>query len=55
MSDNNKTASRKEMLIFLAVAFGVPYLMGLPMCLGYNSGADVSVFPLAQMLSLIHI
>lgn len=50
MSDNNKMASRKEMLIFLAIAFGVPYLMGLPMYLGHSSGADVSVFPLAQML-----
>ena len=50
MSDNNKTMSRKEILIFLAVAFGVPYLMGLPMYWGHSSGADVSVFPLAQML-----
>ena len=50
MSDNNKTVSRKEILIFLAVAFGVPYVMGLPMYLGHSSGADVSVFPLAQML-----
>lgn len=47
---NNPTASRTRMVLFVAVAFGVTYLMGIPLYFGYTSGADVNVFPLAQML-----
>lgn len=42
--------SRTRMAVFLAVAFGLTYLMGIPLGIGYYSGADVNLFPLAQML-----
>ena len=41
---NNPTASRTRMVLFVAVAFGVTYLMGIPLYFGYASGADVNVF-----------
>lgn len=50
MNEEKKSASRTELLIFLAIAYGVPYLMGIPMYFGHASGADVTAFPLTQML-----
>lgn len=49
MTEKNKTP-RKELWIFLAIAYGCPYLMGIPMYLGLKAGTDVSAFPLTQML-----
>lgn len=46
----NATHSRTRMVLFLAIAFGLTYLMGIPLYYGYVSGADVNVFPLAQMM-----
>lgn len=40
---------KKRLMIFAWVAFGVPMLMGIPMGILYNKGADVSLFPNAQM------
>ena len=50
MNEEKKSASRTELLIFLAIAYGVPYLMGIPMYFSHVSGADITEFPLAQML-----
>lgn len=50
MTEKNKSLSRKELWIFLAIAYGCPYLMGIPMYLGLKAGTDVSTFPLTQML-----
>lgn len=47
---NAKSASRTRMVLFLIIAFGLTYLMGIPLYFGYASGADVNVFPLAQMM-----
>lgn len=41
---------RKECLIFLAVAYGLPFLMGIPMGILFRAGQDLSAFPTAQML-----
>lgn len=40
---------KKQLLIFLSVAFVLPYLMGILMGYAYNRGIDVSFFPNAQM------
>lgn len=40
---------KKRLMIFAWIAFGVPMLMGIPMGILYNKGADVSLFPNAQM------
>lgn len=49
MTEKSK-ATRRELWIFLAIAYGCPYLMGIPMYLGLKAGTDVSAFPLTQML-----
>ena len=41
---------KRQMAIFLIVAYGVSYALGFFMWYGYAKGADVSVFPSAQML-----
>lgn len=40
---------KKQLWIFVAVAFGMPLLMGILMGISYYRGNDVSVFPNAQM------
>lgn len=50
MTEREQSCSRKELCIFLAIAYGCPYLMGIPMYLGLKAGADVTLFPFAQML-----
>ena len=40
---------KKQFIIFLIVAYGVTYLMGLLMWAGYGK-SDLSVFPNAQMM-----
>lgn len=39
----------KEMLIFLLVAFGMPFLMGIPLAIAQRAGYNTDVFPNAQM------
>lgn len=41
---------KKQLLIYVIVAYGITYLLGILMWYGYASGKDVSVFPNAQML-----
>lgn len=45
-----KQKEKIKLIIFIAVAYGVTYLMGLIMLVGYKKGLDLSEFPLAQML-----
>ncbi len=40
---------KKQLAIFFAVAFGVPYLMGFPMALVLRAGGDTTTFATAQM------
>ncbi|HJC25726.1 MAG TPA: CPBP family intramembrane metalloprotease [Candidatus Eisenbergiella merdavium] len=40
---------KKQLWIFVAAAFGLPLLMGVLMGINFYRGADVSVFPNAQM------
>lgn len=43
------TAEKKQLWIFIAVAFGMPIVMGILMGISFYRGNDVSVFPNAQM------
>ncbi len=47
--ERQKNHEKTQMLIYLSVAFGVPYILGILMGVGYSKGLDVSVFPSAQM------
>lgn len=40
---------KKQLMIFVAMAFGLPILMGILMGISYYRGNDVSAFPAAQM------
>lgn len=42
---------KKEVLIFLSVAYGLPFLMAIPMAILFQQGKDVGSFPTAQALS----
>lgn len=44
-----KVFSRKELILFLAVAFGLPYILGVPLAFCQRTGLPVDVFPIAQM------
>ena len=47
---------KKQLLIYVIIAYGITYVMGLLMWYGYGKGLNLSAFPQAQMLlSLIHI
>lgn len=47
---NTAAASRpRESLIFLLVAFGAPFLMGVPLAIAQRAGYNTDVFPNAQM------
>ena len=41
---------KKRLWIYLAVAYGITFLMGLLMWYGNARGADVGAFPNAQMM-----
>ena len=41
---------KTKLLIFIGIAYGLTYLMGLFMWYGSRKGYDLSVFPTAQML-----
>lgn len=43
-------SQKKELLIYVIVAYGITYLMGILMGFAYKNGADVSAFPNAQMM-----
>ncbi|MEY8356184.1 CPBP family intramembrane glutamic endopeptidase [Lachnospiraceae bacterium 54-53] len=47
--ERQKNHEKTQMLIYLSVAFAVPYILGILMGVGYSKGLDVSVFPSAQM------
>ena len=48
---------KKQLMIYVIIAYGITYVLGLLMWYGYGKGIDLSAFPNAQMLylSLIHI
>lgn len=48
MNDSTQTTKR-ELIIFFVVAFGVPYLMGIPLAISQRAGNDTSSFANAQM------
>ena len=41
---------KKQLMIFVLVAYGLTYVLGLAMWVFYGTGADLSVFPNAQMM-----
>lgn len=41
---------KKQLSIYAAIAYGIPYLMGLLMWYGHANALDVSVFPNTQMM-----
>jgi hypothetical protein len=49
MQTNWTAVEKKQLWIFVAVAFGMPVLMGILMGISFYRGNDVSVFPNAQM------
>lgn len=48
-ADKMDCCRKKQLWIFVAVAFGMPVLMGILMGISFYRGNDVSVFPNAQM------
>ena len=42
--------NKKELTVFLLVAFGVPYLMGIPLAIAQRAGLNISCFANAQMM-----
>ena len=40
---------KKQLLIFALIAFGIPYLMGIPMAFSYHYGISLDFFANAQM------
>ena len=48
MSETN--IKRKQLFIFLLVAYGVTYLMGILMWYGSTASLGLSAFPNAQMM-----
>lgn len=49
MQQATKEYTRKELLIFFLIAFGMPYLMGIPLGICQRSGWGTDAFPNAQM------
>ena len=46
---------KKQLLIFALIAFGIPYLMGIPMAFGYQRGTSLDFFANAQTVSYTHL
>ena len=42
---------KKQLLIYVIIAYGITYVMGLLMWYSYGKGLDLSAFPKAQMLN----
>lgn len=49
MCYNVISIKKKEFLIFLAVTYGLPFLMAIPMAALFRAGKEVVSFPFAQM------
>lgn len=49
MNQQQTEHGKKELWIFLAVAFGLTYLMGVPLAICQKAGIQGDVFPTAQM------
>lgn len=45
-----QNTEKNKMIIFIAIAYGLTFLMAFPMYLGFRNGYDLSMFPVAQML-----
>ena len=45
-----ENTAKKKMIIFIAIAYGISYLMGILMYIGVKQNLDRSVFPVAQMM-----
>ena len=43
---------KKQLLIFALIAFGIPYLMGIPMAFGYQRGTSLDFFANAPAVFL---
>ena len=41
---------KKQLMIYVIIAYGITYVLGLLMWYGYGKGLDLSTFPNAQML-----
>ena len=41
---------KKQLLIFTAITFGLPFLMGVLMWYGYENSIDIGIFPGVQMM-----
>lgn len=46
----NARLEKRQLIIFLIVAYGITYLMGILMWYGNNRQLDLSAFPNAQMM-----
>lgn len=47
---DHKTLEKKELVIFFLVAFGLTYLMGIPLSISQRAGLNTDAFPSAQMM-----
>jgi len=47
--DTHTNNVKKQIVIFVGIAFILPYLLGILMAYGYSKGIDLSAFPSAQM------
>lgn len=43
-------AEKRQLIIFLSVAFALPYMMGILMGYAYYRGIDVSCFPMPKCI-----
>ena len=41
---------KKQLMIYVLIAYGITYVLGMLMWYGYGKGLDLSAFPNAQML-----
>ena len=41
---------KRQLIIFIAIAYGIPYLLGILMWYGSLKQMDLSAFPVTQML-----
>lgn len=49
MNNQPKAYTGKELLLFFLIAFGIPYLMGIPLGICQRNGWGTDAFPNAQM------
>lgn len=41
---------KKQLLIFALIAFGIPYLMGIPMAFGYQRGTSLDFLQMPRCI-----